>query len=434
MSEDQIVQRIYIKGELELISPLVIGSGEDDNSDIDVVRDWQGNPIIPGTSLAGAIRHNIIEHYVNGISVTDKIFGEHGKTSRISQLLFYDATMNGTANVLIRDGVHLDYDTRTVVDKKVDKFSKYDYEILEPGQKFIFRLEAVRRQNVETTQDELNDVVHAILHSLKNSEIAVGAKTRRGLGVVKLVSEQILLLDLTKSEDATKWLRFEWQTMAANKKLEDLKTGTLKPLNNKEHIQVEFNIPYSILIRHYNAEFKDVDSSHIQSMGQSVIPGTSWNGAVRHAVHQILLDLGVNDNRKVKEIEHDIFGYASERDEHSHASKLTVKESLIDGGKGLLKYTRNKVDRFTGGVAEGALFDEMPHYQGSVKLNIFLKLDDSEKDKWKIGLIKLALKDIGNGIQPVGGDANIGRGILEHKSDIFIDNNHLKALALKLKE
>ena len=47
MTNDQIVERIYIKGELELVSPLILGSGEEENTDIDVLRDWEGKPFIP---------------------------------------------------------------------------------------------------------------------------------------------------------------------------------------------------------------------------------------------------------------------------------------------------------------------------------------------------------------------------------------------------
>jgi CRISPR/Cas system CSM-associated protein Csm3 (group 7 of RAMP superfamily) len=238
---------------------------------------------------------------------------------------------------------------------------------------------------------------------------------------------------MTKPEFAKQWLTFDWNSFSGNEQVSSLKKGILNPLNNIEEIKVTFNIPYSILIRYYSELFKDVDSSHISSNGKFVIPGTSWNGAIRHAAHQILLDLGVKET-KIEALEKDLFGYAAEKDENSHASNLSIKESVINNGKGLLTYTRNKVDRFTGGVVDAALFDEMPYYNGNVSLNMNLKLKDKEIELWKIGLIKLAIQDIGKGIQPVGGDANIGRGILELSADFKIEDEYLQALARKLEE
>jgi len=131
----------------------------------------------------------------------------------------------------------------------------------------------------------------------------------------------------------------------------------------------------------------------------------------------------------------DLFGYVKEDKKDAKASRIIIRESLIDGGE-LLTYTRNKVDRFTGGVVDSALFDEMPHYHGKVKLNIAIK----KPEKWEIGLILLALKDMGNGIQPVGGGANIGRGILKaqkisiQSDTIESEGECLKNLAAKLQE
>ena len=101
------------------------------------------------------------------------------------------------------------------------------------------------------------------------------------------------------------------------------------------------------------------------------------------------------------------------------------------GGQSLT-YTRNKIDRFTGGVVNSALFDEQPHYGGKVTLYIAIK----DAQDWQKGLLLLALKDLGNGIQPIGGEANVGRGILANPNiQTTIDEaTCLQALAKKLQE
>lgn len=131
-----------------------------------------------------------------------------------------------------------------------------------------------------------------------------------------------------------------------------------------------------------------------------------------------------------------LFGDVDENTKKATVSKVSIRESIIEGGEPM-RYTRTKVDRFTGGIVNSALFDEMPHYGGNVRLDISIK-NLSEDEKWGVGLILLALKDMGNGIQPVGGDANIGRGILK-KLNIEVNDNenktdYLKAVAEKLQE
>ena len=431
MADDRIMERIYIKGDLLLTSPLIRGSGENENTDIDIVRDWDGKPFIPGTSLAGAIRHYLCENYRGGADLADNLFGKRGKESRQSLIVIHDAKLVSEEKILVRDGVHLDYATRTVVTDRQD--SKYDYEILDTGQRFVFKIEAIRRNNSELKSEEIQPLIGKLLSCLRSGEISVGAKTRRGYGRLQLENERLLVLDMSIPEDVEKWINFEWESFEGNKTIEELDDGTYSPEEKAVAINVKFKIPYSILIRHYSEkeEYKDVDVSHIQSNDKSVIPGTSWNGAIRHAAYQILLDLDV-DETNAKKLINEIFGFVDEKHKDAVASRLSVKESIIENRPNLLKYTRNKVDRFTGGVVETALFDEMPHYQGTVELDVRLKKEDEENDRWRLALIKMALMDIVNGIQPVGGGANIGRGILEIVEDIEITDEEYQALKNKL--
>lgn len=432
MANDRITQRLYIKGDLLLTSPLVLGSGEDENTDIDILRDWDGKPLIPGTSLAGAIRHFLRDNFANGQPLADRLFGEQGKHSKQSLVILHDLHLKSDqeGKVLIRDGVKLDRVTKTVVTS--GKESKYDYEILDAGRRFELKIEVIRRDNSDIKEKEFLPLIGALLSNLTSGRISVGAKTRRGYGQLQLENENILLLDMSNPDDVNKWIDFEWKSFEGNKSVDKLDDGTHSPNSNTYTINSKFNIPCSILIRHYSDKYRDVDHSHIQSNGNSVIPGTSWNGAIRHAAYQILLDLGAES--KADTMMKDIFGFVDQDNKDAAASKIFIKESIIDDGKKLLKYTRNRVDRFTGGVVDSALFDEMPHYQGTVELNISLKKNGDVDDKWRLALIKMALLDIGHGIQPVGGAANIGRGILDLVGDIPISDDEYKALKNKLNE
>ena len=435
--QDNIVERLYIKGTLEAVSPLIVGSGEDELADIQLVRDWKRTPFIPGTAIAGAARHYLDEACAsaNGVEkgLVNILFGQKAKKDNDttqSLITFYDANPRGNIHekLALRDGVALDFVTKTA-----KKGEKYDYEIIERGQQFDFRIEVLFRACHNGNRNKMKDLLFALLTALNNGQIAFGAKTRRGFGMVKLIDENVLALNIANSPDDVKhWMKFRWDDASSvwndsskDYTLSQLQQGMLTSLNvHHAEVSATFKIPYSILIRHYSSDPQDPDTSHLTSLypledGQrkpfSIIPGTSWNGAIRHAIHHILRDLN-QPKTAIEAITNGLFGYdVDETKKEARASRVLVRESRIDGGE-QLAYTRNKVDRFTGGVVDSALFDEKAHYEGQVTLHITIKTDQNvpeDQRGWEVGLLLLALQDIGNGVQPVGGAANIGRGILD---------------------
>ncbi len=74
---------------------------------------------------------------------------------------------------------------------------------------------------------------------------------------------------------------------------------------------------------------------------------------------------------------------------------------------------RIRIDRFTGGVQQGALFDEMPEWPrqpGAGRYRINLRLADPPPHE--IDLLLLLFKDLWTGDLALGGEAGIGRGRL----------------------
>ena len=47
----------FFKVRFTLDSPLAVGSGENANTDSDVILDSRNNPVIPASSIAGIIHH-----------------------------------------------------------------------------------------------------------------------------------------------------------------------------------------------------------------------------------------------------------------------------------------------------------------------------------------------------------------------------------------
>lgn len=440
MKNDGLTQRIYVLGTLETASPLIIGSGEDDTADIQMMRGWgdeDGTPFIPGSAIAGATQHFLKECLPSQKQAIDLLYGEKAdlnnskKETTQSLITFYDLFPIGKIDHLpMRDGVRLEYDTKTAADT-----AKYDYEIVERKQQFEFKLEVAFRQHHQEQQGQMRTLLKDLCAAIMKQQVTLGAKTRRGFGEVCLKEAKMLTLNMP--QDAQTWIDFQWNDEYFQKHHAEVIAPKILPAMNRTDLSVTFQIPYSILIRHESGDPSTPDTTHLTTTyavdGEpktfSIIPGTSWNGALRHAIHALLHDMGKGEKSDV--IIKGLFGDVDEQAKKAKASRVIMKESLIEGGQ-RLTYTRNKVDRFTGGVVDSALFDEQPHYGGSVKLEISIK---DAKD-WEKGLLLLALKDIGNGIQPIGGEANIGRGILANPNiQTTIDEPEcLKALAKKLQE
>ena len=95
-------------------------------------------------------------------------------------------------------------------------------------------------------------------------------------------------------------------------------------------------------------------------------------------------------------------------------SRVIVDETpLIEEADEVIQ-ARIKIDRFTGGTLSGALFDSQPLWRkdnSHKMINIRIKLLNYQN--WEAGLMLLILKDLWNEDLPIGGEKNVGRGILQ---------------------
>ncbi len=434
--ENHITHRYYIQGVLCLDSPAIIGSGENELADTQLVRDWDGNVIIPGTTLAGNIRHALKEAATDiGEKLIKTCFGSSDDTSGHSLLSFFDGTNAEDCKVTteIRDGVKIDSITKTV-----ELTSKYDYETICTGSSFTFRMEAVSRES--TDAESVEKIISAIIRLLEQGQVRIGAKTSRGFGKIRLEEKQLCKLVMDQEEDRQAWIDFFWSELgniATNTPLAEDNDQTYFQEAQSFTCSTTFNIPDSLIIKSSSPDPEDVDFVSLTSSGQPIISGTSWCGAIRHALENVGRELGKKE--KMEELLKHTFGWVSsthDTTQQALPSRIFIDESPIENAS-MIPYTRNKIDRFTGGVVKGALFDEKSVYGGTVTLNCEIKNpEDYEK-----GMLILAITELKNGIQTVGGCSNIGRGRLRpagENGDSFLpseeEQKFLNALAIKLNE
>jgi len=216
---DIFKNRLEITGQLKTITALRISSGraiEVIGSDLPVIKDALGQPLIPGSSFKGAMRsrlesflraidpsfaedpleftsparNNLVkdlkEKYKNDdlrltqelIDITDLascLFGSPWIASKfqVRDLTVIPDTWFGQYQE--RDGVAIDRDTETAADGKL-----YDFQVVPAGTEFQFR--AV----VENAEDWELGLLMIGLHQFETEQIPLGGGRSRGLGVVKL--------------------------------------------------------------------------------------------------------------------------------------------------------------------------------------------------------------------------------------------------------
>jgi CRISPR/Cas system CSM-associated protein Csm3 (group 7 of RAMP superfamily) len=196
-------------------------------------------------------------------------------------------------------------------------------------------------------------------------------------------------------------------------------------------IEAEFKLLSSFIVRSYTGDPEAPDSVNIRSGGHYILPGSSLKGAVRARAERILNTLHKSPD-KSPEILEKLFGIVKEekiikgkvRIQETDIEKVEIDGSVTNSYKAELQ-TRIKINRFTGGTIEGALFDSMPLFRDKDSKKSFkIKLEVNKCKKHEAGLLLLILKDLWTGDLAVGGGKSIGRGVLQGcRADIHLSGD-----------
>ncbi|MDD2401842.1 MAG: RAMP superfamily CRISPR-associated protein [Clostridia bacterium] len=444
-SGNWVCRRYCIRIRGKLLSPLLVGSGEDDLTNMDVILDEKGLPFVPGSSLAGAMSHYLMEiedsdqkknnngnagaDYKRAVNYLFCSQEEQKQKQKQSRLFVYDMKLKN-AKLHKRDGVKLD-EFKTAVN-----LGKYEMQIVERGAEYEIRLELVIRKNDlkfdkmgKTTEKSVGEGIQYIkelLTGLDNGELTLGAKNRRGFGRLKVNDIRVKPFDMTKRKEHQAWLDWDWEQEGAFKNTSNevekwSKDHGVDNMKSRFHcLRIPLKIRNSMMIRQYKIfeNFNDYnyDYEQLKSNGEGVIPGTSWMGAIRGRLRTILQseEIGINSNDVQRKLE-SVFGTWTNEEQEGEAllaSAVKVEESIIKGGHGL-PMTRNAIDRFTGGTVSGALYSSVPWIGGQTELVLRWVKGDKSLSKVICGLLLWVAEDLQNGLLAVGGETAIGRGIFE---------------------
>lgn len=477
MVNEAITEKIVIEGILVLETPAIIGSGNDDAADIELVRDSSGSkPFIPGTSLAGALRHYFFEYLENladyskvecdeepvkkvGViedikepvfkkfwGFTDKMGKNETTESSQSSLIIDDLLPANDIATKIRDGVRIEYKTQIAEDK-----GKYDYEVIERGAGFSLKMELTLRKEYNEEKIEKREeqgknfkrILATVIENLKDSKISIGAKNASGFGRCRLKDIKYYDFTFDTIDDIIKWLQYpDKRDFFADYTVGKLGKSIVIP-SHDFIVEADFSLKSAMIIRAFpedifnemvhkesnshnnksddSKEKKQIpDAVHITSAGEPVLPGTSSKGALRHRALKILNTLGKAESGAIIE---SLFGIAGNKEtDKKRRSRFITEECLIENVDQEAQ-NRLKIDRFTGGTIKAALFDSMPLWnKNGNNRNVRMKITIINYEDHEAGLLLLLLKDLWTEDLATGGEKNVGRGVMKGlKAEISFD-------------
>lgn len=442
-----IVKRYCLQIEGVLASPMLAGSGKDEVTDSDVIRDAYGWPYAPGSSLAGAFANYLRQCHGAEENVIQRLFGS--ATGFKSRLNCYHMELGDRRQVKVarRDGVKLD-EYKTAVDK-----AKYIVETVEAGTPFKMRLEWVlRQQNVSrgfndgaqgaaSDEEKEAELLHVLIDGMADGTLTFGAKGNRGFGRLQVDKVQMIRFEHTpeRIEDSQRWLVWNWDSythsMPWQPRESELLSGrgerTRSQVSGWHELRVELAVRQTLMIRQYASESSDYEQLR-NGAGTAVIPGTSWAGALRRHIHRLMQETGLNSEVAKQKAEL-LFGTWLEGDASQRAkmtaSLLRVEESVVCGGASL-PVSRTAIDRFTGGVKSGALFTTQPWTGGETALVLRWHERDAAgrvPTDALCGLLLWAVRDLQDGLMPIGGETAIGRGVLAEHGAVLINGKPIES-------
>lgn len=450
MNNTKYIARFIVEAD----TPLFVGSGEASLiTDALVQRDFNGLPMIYGTSLTGVLRHSLEdfdqehkEEWKNIFGYQDKNKGK-GARLRVSNAYMMlnesqcaegirdiDLTiLSKYQNLPVRQHVKIN-DRGTS-----QKGGLFDNEICYKGTRFVFEIELIGT-NADKTQWT------AILQNINHPAFRIGQGTRNGYGSLKVIKQYEKIYDLTNKEDFDTYLNFD-ASLNATLDFIDSVVNT-----NAQFTNYKLELKPDSLFFNFSSGYgdKDVDNTPLEEEiviyeentikfdDRTVIPASSIKGALSHRVcfHYNKLNEKFAENldsvEKNKHINANNQAVFSLFGGESDYNTLEINET--DPNKEPLKKQRGKImlndlyyadidnekifnhvaiDRFTGGGIDGALFSEKVSYKKDQKIefSIFVQSYQDDDNQHIEKALENTLTDLCQGLLPLGGMTTKGNGI-----------------------
>lgn len=434
---------------IETVTPLSVSTGTPDNVfDTALVRDANGLPVIPGSALAGVLRHLWWDQY--GEASADELFGyqkrDQGQSSHLavswaamldSQGKTAEGLLMGTdakrlqdplyASVLaqIDEPVFRDRVRLTQKGAAADT-GKFDRAVLPAGHRFALEL------RLWSSPEDSADTWERLLGLFEHPGFRLGGATRSGLGKIRVSSAHTRRFDMTKNEDIVAF-RVLGRDLGDSRGLEAVSVQTREQGWLSGILQLDAMGLWRIgqgdkpldTSRDKPADLLPRVEERIQwsnGIGQrqpafALLPASSLKGALAHrmAFHVRRLS-GQWANEENTDERPDalagLLGEVKDKETKGRAGVLYLDDAYLPTDSvQIARLMHNAIDRFVGGVRDRVLYEEESLLGGKVKVNISLdmnRFDDKQGVVRKA--FKAALDDLCQGRLGLGSRTTTGNG------------------------
>ncbi len=391
MNEEKNKFKLFYSFKIKCESPISIGNGDNINTEHDVILYSDNTPYVPASTLAGCL-----------FSRSNKALSLYsiGSTEGFSPLFVSDGIFE-EAKLSKRDGNKLDYENKVSLDTAV-----FDYETVEKDSIFTFFVEYTAKKSSEVTKEEVQKDIINICSNINNGLYRLGFKQNRGLGKLKVVKLYEKYFDFSNFilDDYLNFLDKSTSKLVTSD-MDDI-TNQIKELEDSREKIIAKLRPVSLINIRCASRLKEKADTISLTLNDkcAVVPGTSLNGALRSYAYKLA----------TKEGKQGLFRDKNKCDVLD-STRYVIEDLYIKGH--LITKQRNRINRFTGGTDNQALFDEQVFMPDSL-------INGKDTVEFKITFLpgmnpdakvymKKAVEALCKGLVAVGGGTSIGYGIFE---------------------
>lgn len=442
---------------IETTSPMAINSGRRETGfDTQLARDANGLPYIPASSFTGVWRHLVQD--ILGEDHAKQWFGslEQDEAQKkiaastpklhIQHGLLLDGNGKVVLGLLPSEAIEKDALLQRLLDVRphyrdhvrindrgvAEEHGKFDQILLPKGVRFCID---VRWQGAEG----FNPSWKAIQDLLAHPSFALGASTRNGLGRFKIIANSTEKLELMNNPKAGEKLT----AFVKRKKLPSKTDIVLK--ENTPFATLELSAldtwrcgkgsrPLSKVADAHTYPFTysepyiswQGDQATWQDKPQAILCGSSIKGMLAHRLAYHYRRLTQQFAESMAAAKHaqwqqrpdelrELLGDASQEEGRLLAGKLIVEDVVVSNVNPMVR-THTSIDRFTGGVRDGALYSEEVLWQPQFTVKLHLLPNTVLSPELKEALTA-TLEDLKLGLLPLGAGSGRGSSLVEHKAN-----------------
>jgi CRISPR/Cas system CSM-associated protein Csm3 (group 7 of RAMP superfamily) len=417
--------------------------------DTRLVRDVNGYPIIPGTSIAGVLRSVARQCTAEDKTLEKRLFGFAGEQDIPSQIqtsfgFIHNAKNQPVIGLLATNQSNNDDEVETLLKDLMPIMrdqvalneygaakdgAKMDRTAVPKGTRFSFEL--------NWATDKPNDEQwHKILAWLYHPQFRLGGLTHRGFGRVKIIAIKQQVYNFNEADDLKKWQQ--------NRKL-DFNAQQGQDLSNLiSDPNADNFIPFALDLQAEDFwRIGQGDKAIVDETGEDydkepdlkpytetviewsnnqaclkrqrvVIPASGIKGALRHRTlfhYRRLNDDFFEQGKDPKIVDLDLKALFGTTEGKGQVGTLILDDIYIAETLPTKVMMHNKIDRFTGGTIDGALFSEQLLYGGGFQLKGLIKQANQPKEL--LQAFRFALLDLAQGRLALGGGSTKGHGYFQ---------------------